>query len=209
MPIKNIIRQSVFFKPVAAWRETKAVRAWVASGCSTVPPSVVKRYVLKQFIQRFGLNTLVETGTYLGDTIAFFRETCKRIVSIELSPRFARAAQQRFRSSKHITILEGDSGQLIGEVLKSIDAPALFWLDGHYSGDMTAKGDSETPILRELESIFAHSIRGHVILIDDARLFDGTRDYPTMDALREFARAQRPDLLFAVENDMIRIHAAK
>jgi hypothetical protein len=43
------------------------------------------------------------------------------------------------------------------------------------------------------------------VLIDDARLFDGTDGYPTLDTITE-AIAARGSLTCDVENDIVRIH---
>jgi hypothetical protein len=82
----------------------------------------------------------------------------------------------------------------------------LFWLDGHYSAGITAQGNSDTPVMIEVEAILEHKITGHVILIDDARCFNGTQDYPTLDELRELFVRARPGYEFSVLNDVIRIH---
>jgi hypothetical protein len=82
----------------------------------------------------------------------------------------------------------------------------LFWLDGHYSRGATAKGMSDTPVAKEIETILRHKIRDHVILIDDARCFDGTHDYPALNDLQEFVTLSRPDYAFTVASDVIRIH---
>jgi len=109
-------------------------------------------------------------------------------------------------AKKNITIIHGDSGEVLGEVLAHINQPCLFWLDGHYSGGITVKGELETPIRRELSHIFRHSIAGcHVIIIDDARGFTGEYDYPTIEELRDISRLAGFDS-FEVKNDIIRIH---
>lgn len=87
-----------------------------------------------------------------------------------------------------MTLLHGDSGKLLPEVVDKLKAPALFWLDGHYSCGLTAKGALETPIRAELQAIFSSAITGHVILIDDVRCFDGSHDYPHLDELLAFIR---------------------
>src|SRR5207245_3027677 len=106
----------------------------------------------------------------------------------------------------HVGILNGDSGQLLSAILRELRAPALFWLDAHYSGDGTAKAAIETPILSELTSILSHAIRNHVVLIDDARLFNGLNDYPSMREVTDIISSTRPDLDIHVGNDMIRIY---
>jgi hypothetical protein len=54
--------------------------------------------------------------------------------------------------------------------------------------------------------VFTHSIPGHVALIDDARLFDGTDDYPTLDDLRRWLAERRPAWVMEVADDIIRLH---
>ena len=56
-------------------------------------------------------------------------------------------------------------------VLEPVFMTALFWLDGHYSGGETAKGDADSPLREELEAIGRHPIKTHVIPIDDVRSF--------------------------------------
>ncbi len=50
-----------------------------------------------------------------------------------------------------------------------------------------------------------HELRNHVVLIDDARGFNGTHDYPRIDDLRDTVLKLRPDLTFTVEHDIIRM----
>jgi len=104
-----------------------------------------------------------------------------------------------------VHIHQGDSGEVLGAVIAPLEEPCLFWLDGHYSGGITALGAESTPILRELEAIAAHPIPAHVILIDDARCFTGTDGYPTIDDLGALARRLWPDCEFRVADDILRI----
>jgi hypothetical protein len=83
----------------------------------------------------------------------------------------------------------------------------LFWLDAHYSGEGTALADSETPVLSELDCIFSHAVKGHVILIDDARCFDGKGDYPSLPEIKTYVSERRPDLICEVRDDIIRIYS--
>ena len=73
--------------------------------------------------------------------------------------------------------------------VRELCEPALFWLDGHYSGGATAKGDAGTPISLELEAILASPIKNHVVLIDDTRCcFAGMNGYPCIDELLKMVR---------------------
>lgn len=104
----------------------------------------------------------------------------KKIYSIELNEPLYRKARKRFAKNNHILIIFGDSTVQLKKILPKIDKPCLFWLDAHYSGKGTAKGDLETPIMEEMNLILNHSNLKHIILIDDARLFIGKNDYPSI-----------------------------
>jgi len=79
-------------------------------------------------------------------------------------------------------------------------------LDGHYSGGITAKGILETPVKAELSHIFSDRIPDHVALIDDARIFTGYGDYPSIEQLRGLLAQIRPGLSLSSADDVIRVH---
>jgi hypothetical protein len=186
-----------------------SVAAWQQDGKPVPPPDLVKRVTLADFGAAFHLDTFIETGTLFGSSLYALKRRFKTLYSIELSTELAEKARHRFRSSPHIHILQGDSGAVLPELLEKITTPCLFWLDGHYSGGITARSDLDTPILKELQTILDHPCKEHVILIDDARMFDGTHDYPTIETLRQMFAAQRPHYEFSVANDSIRIYPSK
>jgi hypothetical protein len=62
--------------------------------------------------------------------------------------------------------VQGDSGKELPKIVTQLDTPAIFWLDGHYSAGITAKGDTECPIFEELEAIFEPDKSCKHILID-------------------------------------------
>jgi len=47
----------------------------------------------------------------------------------------------------------------------------------------------------------------HVILIDDARLFVGKDDYPTLHALKQMVLTEQPNWNFEVKDDIIRTYS--
>lgn len=152
---------------------------WIADGRPVPPPHVVKQHIVRSYAMDYGLDTLVETGTYLGTMVEAQRKYFKQIYSIELSKDLHARAVKRFKKYDHIHLIQGDSSHALSMI--DLTGPALFWLDGHYSGGITAHGDKECPILEELEHI-EKSPFDNVILIDDARLFTGGA-YPTIDEL--------------------------
>jgi hypothetical protein len=186
-------------------REARALAAWEEAGRPIPPPSAVKQCIVRDFARRFRLRTLVETGTYLGDMVDAMRHSFDRIVSIELDPALHERARARFAGRGRVKLLQGDSGRVLPEVLRTLREPALFWLDGHYSGGCTARGDKDTPVVAECAAVLAHPVAGHVLLIDDARCFDGSHDYPTVEELRRLVGGGG-DVAFDVAADMIRVH---
>jgi len=182
------------------------IKQWIQNGRPAPPPQLYKRQIIKEYAKKFQLKALLETGTYLGDTVEDCRKMFNKIFSIELDDQLFEKATKRFETSTHISIVHGDSGEKIKEILKKLNEPCLFWLDGHYSEGITAKGDLNTPIINELTYIFNHSIDSHVILIDDARCFTGSDDYPTINALKKFVNDKKPAFKFSVADDIIRIH---
>ena len=190
-------------------RDKTQVAVWIKAGKPAPAPEFVKRTTLAEFGAAFGLDTLIETGTFYGGALYALKKQFKTLYSIELSPELAEKAKIRFRRYPHIHILQGDSGRILPQLMADISTPCLFWLDGHYSSGVTAKAELDTPIVAELQTILGHSNKEHVILIDDARLFDGTHDYPTIDFLRDLLARERPDYVFEVVNDAIRAYPTK
>lgn len=204
--LSRLLRNTPLYFPVRAlWHRIcrrRALRKWNANGRPVPPPHWVKQDMVKQFARRYGLHVLVESGTFKGDMVHAMKDVFDSIVSIELSPRLAGEAERRFRRNAHIVIIQGDSGTVIGEIVGRLEQPALFWLDGHFSGGETAKGVQETPVLREVAHILKDRTT-HVILIDDARAFGSDPSYPTVSQLRDLIVSQWPDVSFAIMNDCI------
>jgi FkbM family methyltransferase len=126
---------------------------------------------LQDLAQRFGIRAFVETGTYLGGTAEAAAEIFEDVHTIELSAELAQQATARLVARKNVRVYQGDSLELLPQILKRLSGPALFWLDGHWSTGRTARGKVNTPILDELRAIKESGIRDAVILIDDLRLF--------------------------------------
>ena len=204
--LKQAIKRTLPDDVLKLRRDLEARRAWERQGRPSPPPHIVKEELIKDYAKTFNTQILIETGTYLGDMVHAMRKSFARIISFELDHDLAVQAQQRFANDPHIEIVEGDSGKLLDEHLATINEPCLLWLDGHYSGGITAKGALETPIKNELAAILSHPVDGHVVLIDDARCFTGENDYPTLDELQNFVAEHKPNHKFSVEHDIIRVH---
>src|SRR4051794_1532265 len=84
--------------------------------------------------RKWGLSEFVETGTHLGNTVAWAAAHFDRVTSIELSPAFHASAKARFAAQPGISLLNGDSSAMLRQIVSTLSQPALFWLDAHWSG---------------------------------------------------------------------------
>jgi len=204
-----------FFGPVrpcsigASWLrwpyDVYSIQRWRKYNRSEPPPHALKQQTVRRMGRRFGARVLIESGTFHGAMISAVRRDFGRIVSIELDHELAAEARRRFSRSDNVDILQGDSGVSFPGLLATIEEPCVFWLDGHYSGPGTAKGLTETPIVAELGAILEHGIKGHVVLIDDARCFDGTLGYPHLADIGRIVEGYRAQYCVSVHHDIIRL----
>lgn len=177
---------------------------WQRLGAPIAVPHKLKQTAIQELAKQYGCTVLVETGTYRGDMMEAQKKHFEQLYSIELSKDFHAKAKQRFQNDTHINLLQGDSGSVLPKLAPKIDGIALFWLDGHYCGGKTALSAIECPIYAEMESVFKTG-KKHVMLIDDARLFVGEHDYPTIPELTAFVAKTNPDYQVEVKDDLIRV----
>ena len=200
--LKDSIKRTFIYEMWIGFKINK----WERKGRTIPPPPAVKAKIIKEYAGRFSTDILIETGTYTGDMVSSMSNVFSQIYSIELSHDLYQKAKHKFARYPHICIMHGNSSEVLPRILSSIDKTCLFWLDAHYSGGITAKGELDTPIISELKHIFSHQVKDHVILIDDAREFTGKNDYPTIGNLRVFIHQECPDYIFEVADDIIRIY---
>lgn len=187
------------------------------AGHKGLGPAAKIQYIL-QYARKKQSQMFYETGVWYGETINGLKAHFSRLVSIEISSQIADLARKRFANDKNVEILTGDSVELLPDVLATRDRklPAIFWLDGHFSGSRfeTAKAEMDTPILAELDMTLAQVENHDVVLIDDARLFQGydkcagdfgTECYPTIEDLRRVLCHRQPSWSFHVEDDLVRM----
>jgi hypothetical protein len=171
-----------------------------------IPPlPKFKQQIVRQFAQKYSLHTLIETGTYLGEMVEAVKNDFAQIVSIELSQGLYERVVKRFQAYFHIQLYFGDSSKLLPAILAQIEEPCLFWLDAHCSGGNTTRGDKVTPIVEELNIILARRQPGDILLIDDARGFTGSNDYPTIAEIITLVKQYDSQYKIEVINDIIRI----
>jgi hypothetical protein len=178
---------------------------WRLGRHAPYPPAIVKHRTIRDYASAHSLRVLVETGTYMGETVAALGRHFDRVYSIELGDDLHRRACARFRRAGNVELLQGDSGRVLPVLLERLDTPCLFWLDSHVSTERSAEGDAPSPVLRELVAILAHPVHGHVVLVDDARLLSGANGWPALAEIEQLVRERAPGRTVEVAEDIVRI----
>ena len=138
---------------------------------------------------RLALVGAVETGTYLGDSAVLLGQSFVQVWTIELAEALWQQAREKHVTATNVHFMHGASQNVLAEVAGKLTGPALYWLDGHWSGGATAGSDNECPVLEEIEAIDATpNAAESAILIDDARLFTAPPPPP-------HKKEQWPDLM--------------
>jgi hypothetical protein len=168
------------------------------------PPAIAKQRHLLRLLKARGHRIFIEAGTYKGQTTAFFAAHADQVISVELHDKLFAAAQRRFAKDPNVTLIHGDSLVEIPKAVANCSTPPLVYLDGHFSGRGTAKGEEMEPAQSTLGRLAGITPPGTTIVIDDLRLFGSGRDgFPQLDAITAAARTAFPTALIRAGLDSI------
>jgi hypothetical protein len=131
------------------------------------------------FVKNFGETTLftdypvfIETGTYMGETTYNMSKLFNEVHTIEINKKLYERTKGNMQNKvNNVKFHLGDSSILMSLLCDKIKQPALFFLDGHWSGGITGKGNKDCPLMEELDSIMHKFTNNAVLIIDDCRLF--------------------------------------
>lgn len=153
---------------------------------------------------RVDIKTFVETGTYLGDSTEVASYVFERVESIEICQDLYNKASQKLTSPR-IKLHLGDTVQLLPDIVKTIDAPCMWFLDAHQSGPETQNNGQWVPLLNELDIILRSRKEYHdIFVIDDVRLFSAHWDWAdvSLESIQDiFKRYGIPIVNKFVKND--------
>ena len=168
-------------------------------------PHLLKQKVVREYGEKFGLKTLVETGTYYGEMVVAMKNHFDRVYSVESVAALADRAARKFARDEHIRIFCGDSRAVMPEIMALLTGPALFWLDAGYYGwvGMRTK-NNEQRLSAELEMILSHPYP-HVVLLDDARGLTGRDGIPSVGDVKAYVESRFPKRSVEVKYDIMRI----
>lgn len=133
-------------------------------------------------------NTFLETGSHLGDSIQDALDIgFNKILSVELNEEFYNKCCEKFKKhlNKKVFLFQGRSVEQLGKMLDMVDSRAMFWLDAH---------GTEEPGIEELNLIFNHPIKNHILVLDDIdQCFGGGGG---ADATQKLILKHNPDYKF-------------
>ena len=157
-------------RSIAQWKKTD----FLENSPQLVKQNVFLKYGIKDAVW-------VETGTFLGTTTEYLRNLFPHVYSVEPEPKLFNSACKRFEG-KNVTLFNDVSENIFPTLLPQLSGNINFWLDGHYSGGITFKGQKDCPIEDELSAIEKNfrNFNKLTILIDDVRCL-----LPADDLLRK------------------------
>ena len=169
--------------------------------------SLPKEIVL-EFKEKGNFKNFIETGTYKGGSSFWAARHFDKVHTIEIDPAISKATASSPDCPKNIQFYVGNSKDVLPELIKKIDTPSLFWLDGHWCNISEIGKDLECPLMDELKALkdFGNS----VILIDDARAFLGPlppphddSQWPRIDEIILLLKNQFPNNFVTIADDVI------
>ena len=169
--------------------------------------SLPKEIVL-EFKEKGGFKNFIETGTYKGGSSFWAAQHFDNVYTIEIDPEISKATASRPECPKNIEFFVGNSKDVLPELIKKINSPSLFWLDGHWCNISEVGKDMECPLMDELRAL--NNYKDSVILIDDARAFLGPlppphdeSQWPRIDEIVLLLKNQFPENFVTIADDVI------
>lgn len=122
----------------------------------------ILRDKVKAIVKKYGIDCIIETGTYMGATTKVMAEWVKQVITIEANYTYLDSALKYLDGEDNVHCVHGDSSKILKDYIIS-DSKSMFWLDAHWQG--------HCPLLDELRQI-ADSGTKPVIAIHDFKVPD-------------------------------------
>jgi len=144
-------------------------------------------YLEKEFIHlidKFHIQTICETGSYLGQTTKRLSEICRNVVTIEIREDFYVQAKNKLIGCHNVEMHLGDAPKVLDEILPNILQPLMIFLDSHWG--------YPTPLKGEFEAIAKHGRPAVICIHDMKNPDDPTMKYDTYDDQEYTLEAIKP-----------------
>ena len=128
---------------------------------------VGKKVIFLDCLKFFKPDTIVETGTHIGETTAYMaKESNLPIHTSEIDERYYSYAKLRCQNFDNINIYNNSSDVMLEGLCSQLrDKRVFYYLDAHFFDDL--------PLKREIEIIHKIS-NSYFIMIDDFQVIDDT-----------------------------------
>lgn len=111
----------------------------------------------------YGISTVVETGTFVGNSTVAFSYIFDQVHTIEKVQKYYDNAVNNLSPYTNVTIHQGSSEAVLRKILPSLSSTTtLFYLDAHW--------EKYFPLLDELEEISKTHKNNCIIVIDDFKV---------------------------------------
>ena len=137
--------------------------------------------VYKRYPKTRNIKTLVETGTYKGDTCIPMSKVFDKVITIEIVENLHEYSKEKAKEQniENIEFYLGDSIKVLGDLKPKFRNGAVFFMDAHQSGTDTGNnGKIFVPLLEELDIILRCNVSHSVFIFDDLRFFNDNAEKP-------------------------------
>lgn len=142
----------------------------IASGLAAFNRSPEIGSFFEMLKKEYKITTVIETGTFQGNTTAFFAKTFEEVHTIDVSPTYQNQAKNNLSPFTNIRFHLGSSEKVLAQILPGMkDRFILFYLDAHW--------EKYWPLLDELEVINKTHHQRCIVVIDDIKV-PGRSDVP-------------------------------
>jgi hypothetical protein len=99
---------------------------------------------LRRLVEKWAIKTIVETGTFQGDSTRVFATFGVNVVTIEIDWQRFESANDLDKISR-VRRFHGDSSKVLDSIVPDLSSPVLYYLDAHWG--------AHSPLLDELDAI--------------------------------------------------------
>lgn len=134
-------------------------------------------FLAKEFLKlrdKYGIKTVIETGTYKGGTTRWLSDNFERVITVELNDTYFKEAQKNLHSRKNVIMLQGNTSEILPHLLGNRDV--IIFLDAHWN--------AYNPLLDELDIIMSAKVKPKIVVVHDFKVPDhpefGYDTYPNI-----------------------------
>jgi len=148
------------------------------------PHSYSKLRQIKALAKKTNSSVFIEAGTFVGNTAMRCSRAFEKVITIELDAGLYRLASAYLAKRSNVLCLEGDALKILPSVLNTADVRnCLVFLDGHFSGGVTAHGDLTEPACEEIAVLATYKDKINAVIVDDFRCFGRDKGWPRRSLL--------------------------